>query len=545
VLAVWCLLAAATAGYGRLALLAMDAESIIEETGDRLILEIWLGLGIIGCYFLLVGLFAPITLMVAVPLAPGAAISSYSIVKQRGLLKPALQWAGYGLVIAALSLHAALTQVDAYDTALYHQQAVSWLSRFGVVPGIAWLHFRLGWSSSWFALGASLNHGILAGRASSLLGGFVTTSAVVHWLTKAKRLASGTMRSPDWYLLLTYPVLLAAAAQWHYDISLGADLPTWIMANLVVWVAYMCLEGKTRPKALWLPFLVASLGCSFKFSLLPLLPAAVLFAALAGRKIGRAPIAVGAVCCLPVVLTMSANIRTSGCPLYPSALACLPTEWSVPFAHDIQADTTNFARRWILSQSTEKEKLGLALLVLGGALVSLVQWRRRRTWFIPWALCAGAGGLIFLLWGAPNPRFGLGYFLIFPGLALMSAAPRLPAGNAARGDAALLVSSIAVACFLLANRSGGEYQFAMNRFLLPSAMADEPGQRVHIFKRDNDHRAVLTIKPAAVGRFEFRMPVSSDQCWDVHEPCTPAIVDPNFRLKDSARGVGAGFVRAR
>jgi hypothetical protein len=353
------------------------------------------------------------------------------------------------------------------------------------------------------------------------------------------------MRPPDWYLLFTYPVLLAAAARWHYDVSLGVDLPTWIMTNLVVWAAYICFEGKAQPKALWLPFLLASLGCSFKFSLLPLLPPAALFAALAGRKTGSAPIAVGVLCCVPVILAMSANIRTSGCPLYPSAVACLSTEWSVPFARDIQADTTNFARRWVQSRSTGKEKLGLALLVFGGAAVSLARWRKDRTWFIPWALCGGAGGLVLLLWCAPNPRFGLGYFLIFPGLALMFATRPVAVGKPQWGNAALLASGVVAACLLMANRLGEERQFTVARLLLPSVMAAEPGQRVHIFDRDNDRWAVLTSKPASVGSFKFRTPVTSDQCWDIYEPCTPVIWDPNFRLRSGARGVRGGFVRVQ
>lgn len=543
VLLMWCLIAGVAAGCGRQVLLWMGADTIFEDTVDRVVVEIWLGLGIIASSLLLVGHFTGITPWYTLPFVVGGLISTNRALRRHTGPKPYFEVAPYAIVTVALAFHAAVTRVDAYDTALYHQQAVWWLSHFGIVRGIAWFNVRLGWSSSWFALAASLDWGTLAGRVSPVLGGFVTACSVLHWMAKLKRLAAGKLRPCDWYLLAAYPLLLAAAWKWHYEISLGADLPTWILTVLAVWTAYLCLRGEIAPKALWLPYLLASIGCSFKFSVLPLLAATAVFAILAARRFGRPPLALGALCCIPVGLTLSANVLTSGCPLYPSAIACAPTHWTVPFAKDVQSGTTEFARRWLRSRSTNKEKAALLILVLGGAMLALFRPKITPGWYIPWGLCAGAAGLGMLLWGAPNPRFGLGFVAIFPALGLLAAAQSLPAGSGRWVGRSTLVSALLLAGLLVAGRPWELRELAPVRWLTPTTMAG-PGAHVHIFNRDHEYWDALSVRSASIGEFHFVMPVSTDQCWNVRDYCSPLLQDPHFQLQDPRRGARAGFVRA-
>jgi hypothetical protein len=73
--------------------------------------------------------------------------------------------------------------------------AVKWYGSFGIVPGLALLETRLGWISSWFALDASLNHGLLAERMYSLPGLLVLTLSYLASPGVPRRAASSRGRA--------------------------------------------------------------------------------------------------------------------------------------------------------------------------------------------------------------------------------------------------------------------------------------------------------------------------------------------------------------
>ena len=59
-----------------------------------------------------------------------------------------------------------------YDTGLYHAQAIHWIEDYGVVPGLANLHVRLGYNSSAFALNALYSFAFISGRSYHVTAGF-------------------------------------------------------------------------------------------------------------------------------------------------------------------------------------------------------------------------------------------------------------------------------------------------------------------------------------------------------------------------------------
>jgi len=565
ILIAWCLLAACAIALGLAILRALGADAALGDPLDRIATAAWLGLGTAAALSLGAGLFAPVTPWIF--LAP--ALASAAALRRRRLaaafrLSPSQAGCSIALLLS-LACACALAEVDAYDTALYHQQAVSWLSHFGVVKGLAWLHFRLGWSSSWFALGAALNHGILAGRVSPILGGFVMALAALHWLLTLDRAARRSARPADWYLLFTYPILLAAAWSWHYDVSLGPDLPAWILCALTVWVVLLLRPVNAGSGALSLPFLMASLACSFKLSMLPLLPLSLplpfLLAGKSGARDRWVRVAALAACSLPVLATMASNVKTSGCPLYPSALGRIDTRWAVPasFARLVTQQTTDFARwrgvedrarhggaAWLRSWVERKDKAGLLALALIGAVLLIRRWLAGRSQFLLWVFATGLAGLAFLFWGAPNPRFGLSFFLLFPAIALALAVGRRQIGilPLRRTVLSMVVASICAAAILGAGVRTHQAQPLRafgNRWLLPQPIPSREGVSVHVFNRASDGWTELRAAGMVNGDLRVLMPVGSDQCWDLPLPCTPELIDRHFQLRDRAAGLGGGF----
>src|SRR5207248_581449 len=104
--------------------------------------------------------------------------------------------------ILALGAAAYTTQpIRYYDTGLYHFGAVSWLSRFGAVPGLGLLHFRFGMASAWFALAAPFNAGFLEARTVALLAGLALFLGGFHFLVCASRCLLNRDRISDWFIV--------------------------------------------------------------------------------------------------------------------------------------------------------------------------------------------------------------------------------------------------------------------------------------------------------------------------------------------------------
>ncbi len=60
-----------------------------------------------------------------------------------------------------------------YDSDLYHAQSIRWIETYGVVPGLANLHTRLGYNSASFALSALYSFAFLGGQSYHVCAGFL------------------------------------------------------------------------------------------------------------------------------------------------------------------------------------------------------------------------------------------------------------------------------------------------------------------------------------------------------------------------------------
>ena len=126
--------------------------------GDRLIIGIWLGIIVVS--------LALATLSFWVPLSLGAtagcvlALSVIAMYPFRGW-KPdrwaqlqdwwslvSIKW----IVVIQCSVAILLCRTPGWiDSAIYHLGLMKWLNQFGIVPGIALINERFGYTSSWFS----------------------------------------------------------------------------------------------------------------------------------------------------------------------------------------------------------------------------------------------------------------------------------------------------------------------------------------------------------------------------------------------------------
>lgn len=580
----WIALAVCVAPVGAAVLCALDADAIgrdalqqdapgqdvrgqdvrEQDPLDFYILAIWFGLMVLGCALLGLALVLPLgSASALIPVLAGAAALASRRTRDSLRRKVPLPVAfAAALVFLALAYHASSVQVDAYDTGLYHQQAISWLSLFGTVKGLAWLHFRLGWPSSWFALCAALNHGIGVGRTSALVGGFAVLLVCVHWVSKLYRFIAGTLRPAGAYVLATYPIAVAAAWYWHFDLSSGTDIPGWVLTLLVGWTTLLVAGPPARTTAGLIPFALASLALACKLTVLPLLPATFLFALVETRKhrFTKRWLLIAACGAIPPAVLIASNIVVSGCPLYPSPVACLATGWSIPkdmaqyVTDDIRTacrwlgipETEQHGYRWLLYWVKQKEKLAAVLMTAVSTIIVVFRARNQRHRRLLWIVAFGSLGLLTVAVNAPNLRYGLGFFLLFPGALAASLWPvERPRILAARGPSTPAFACLAVLLILVVAMVVEDPRRRMpasgNIWLHPPALPSREGEMSHIYNRYENRTVPLHFLWRHVNDISFRLTFPVDQCWNLPVPCTPFVLNENFALRDPSRGLSGGF----
>lgn len=471
------------------------------------------------------------------------------------------------LAIAAATI-AASAPVSWYDTGLYYAQAVRWTLEAPAPFGLANLHGRLAFNSSWHVLAAALDlppggdfsgllaingllwiaYGGLLYRALSGLGRwrevpfsttFLTLSSV-PWLSLARpdTLASG---SPD-----AAVVLLALFG--GYAVARAVEAPSvqadWILIALGTGIFATTVKLSAAPLALVPVSLLLAMGLG---SLAP---------GIRSRAPGAAALFLIVVSGTLVLLGswVVRGVVLSGCPVYPLPIGCLESfDWTVPWA---QLDRERlgvlaFGRQaggfsgdalqgwgwlpsWLAAASSSVRVRLAAAIAVAGALAWLaggrapLQPRARRTYLL--TLIGPVFGLVAWFATAPNLRFVEGYIwvlslgILAAGLDHLRLARR---GRLSDTDTLHVVRGFRVGHLALAMVSA-VLVLLMFRALLVSPRA---GWLV-----------VVPVLPDPALRAErlssgvdVYVPISGDQCWGAPLPCTPYF-DPGMNARPGPSG---------
>ncbi len=482
---------------------------------DRFFTAAFLGLLVCGSLALAAAPFTPLhPWLFALPLALAALRpvrqEVSTCVPARGHIATL---AAFAVVLAALE-----SIVDPlYDSALYHTQLTSWMSTYGLPPGLGLLHYRLGFSSSWFALGALFDHGFLVHRMSRCVTGF----ALLLLLAQSAWAFARCFRSSDaqtshetarnWFLVGAMPVLLVISNQLVLSAS---PSPNFGVAAATVFAAWLVVEGPTS-----LGFLVACAATAVKMSTGPM--ALVLF--------HRARPIVWVVAVALAAPIFWANYWTTGCPAFPASL-CFESTHSLGGgeAKRIALETLNFARNasdfrtpyadnaWVGGWLRQWDNQVVFVPAALGLLVILVT----RTWNRAVALALAS--TFYCLVSAPSPRFAFGSAAVLVGVAAVAGSRYQHFRVLVLLCSVLLVMNSAFIVWLRAPQLDPS-----SYWLLPSPayLHGQSGkQLLH-------HGLPLNLPPR------------DDRCGALPLPCTPYPPDVDVGLCDPARGLSAGFCR--
>ena len=488
-------------------------------------------------------------------------------------------WRAIGIMglFGGISFYCSQT-ISHYDTGLYHYNAIQWLGRFGIAPGMALINSRLGFVSSWFTLPAFFNHGVLETRVTALPGGFVLCLAGLHIGVCLERILHQRHVPADVFLAVFTAASLAIPLYQKIPATSSPDLPAVMCVVLAVWVM-MVTSGSAATRAApgaavfqagapLLPLLLACGALTVKLTAAPLVCITALYACVGFRRHLRGAVMAAVVSAAAAGLLAAATTVASGCPWYPVPI-CLDVPWSVGAdvarfeSHNVLYWAKSLGHKvpgelvgswlWPLYWAQASRSTCAAFVLVAASGLSLLFLFARigmgiRRMF--WAIATGVVGMVFLVCLAPDPRFGWGYFTVIPCLwallpAERSADKRRPvsAGAASCATAALMIGIGIVIALVSFRQTDNDRAVAValreGRLVEagqgPSRLWLPPG----LISLGDDEKIQYYCKD-----FMYTAPRTADQCWATDIPCADDRRLRHVILRDPEKGLRAGFVRA-
>jgi len=595
-LAAWAVIFLAVWVVGRGALALLDADSV--RAGDRLVLAAWIG--VIVCAVTLLGL------SVLTALTPGLSACAAMVLCALGVMAtwrrwrrappraegPAIPVWAVGIGVTAVAIGAAALASDPvtlYDSLVYHLGVIRWLREVGTVPGMALIHNRLGHVSAWFTLAAAFDAGPIANRAGNVPLGFALLLAGVQTALATARIAGRRAAIADWFLAFGSAALIWAIVAGRAA-SPSPDIATNALILVAAWAVLVVSPAPTSFTRRLIPFVIALGACSMKLFAVPAVIATGSYAVLASagdggarRYLRRVLICAGLAVSI-VGPFIAANLVASGCPAYPSPIACLDAPWSVGASR--AADYADYVRdvaRWQQRGEVPSAAMGwigpwaidhpwIALVTVSCLPLAIHVLRRvaamrsepRPPFGVDGArtvIAFAVLGAAFAAWQAPAPRFLYAFVIAVPALAVALATQSraidtLPGPRFGKhGAVAFVATSVVI---------GGAYALASQKLNLWSAVgrggpivsitrADlvvpaAPALPVRLFRWRVNDMDVLTPVPQPIAdtlgyRSVIALNSSLEKCSTAPLPCTPYLPSSDVRLRRPARGFAGGFVR--
>ena len=358
----------------------------------------------------LIHLFAPINQVIAVLLAVFGLVW---LARNRPPLKLTKSTLWFSVVVLALAVLAARHALGG-DDGLYHIQAAKWYSTYAVVPGLANLHSRFGFNSSYY---------LYAALFSWLPGGAAHYVAGPLWIG-----VLGLSLNSRFGKLFVVSLAIWAV----YVSTLSNDFPIFLLTLVMGFALFQSVQHRKQNISylILLAFLGSTIKLSFVFFAFPAV-GLILYLDKPSLKNIIAPSLLGV---LFGLIWMIHGIYLSGYPLYPFTVAQLNVDWRLPESVAVleQAWVTAWAKapgtvttqidwNWLPEwwrYSSFNLNASIPLIFGLFALPFCVIRRPRILFFVPLAI-----GLAFWFLTAPDIRFAAGMLWLLVAALLYSAIP--------------------------------------------------------------------------------------------------------------------------
>ncbi|MFN7735227.1 MAG: LIC_10190 family membrane protein [Pirellula sp.] len=490
-------------------------------------------------------------------------------------------WKGTLLVLLAVGIYGSQAPCN-YDTLLYHHQSTQWYAQYGSVQGVALLHYRLGFISSAFALAAPFES-LYPHRSATLVNSTALFLVLLQMISTVRDVASG--RTARKALFFAFGFLMVLLMHLFF-LDPASAAPDFLVNAATVAIAGSIVKRNDERRGWDFASLVTAI-------LLPLVklsaaPVALLVCIDAGVRFREERRRVCSVIAVVGLLAIAALIGTSWRQTGNLVFPIPALQWDVAWGIDPRTtqDVSHEIRSWarwggpIPEHKTESQWFSawigsskgiLFLAATVGNVVALLLMTLRskgrllseKDLVIP---CIGLLGSLYMLYSAPNPRFGFGMLILgwcWIGQWAASCLPnRFPIGTAI-GERKDGVGSREAAAFLASLVLIGfcvwpidPWRRALNAFARSPLFSDTDG-RLNWFKPASVPAIGYDRTPtggiAAAHAIDFRQdqvndllytyPVNTDISGSHELPCAHQKLTDYIALAAPARGIAAGFIR--
>lgn len=273
-------------------------------------------------------------------------------------------WIVLGLGWIAVISTQAVLQAWNSDSGLYHIPAIRWTTQEMLPFGLANLHGRLGFNSSWFSLSALMTQIVspfaanYTAAASETLFSLVGLSVIYAF----RRFVGSRTVDPATVFLLMMGLLGFSYLVITNLSSPSTDHPVLLLALMLIYVALRTVPEQDAARRAYDLFLMVTLYffvVSIKVSMLPLglIPLWFFLVMLKRRQMSLvrfAPlVVVGALIALP---WLGRGLVMSGCALYPVYATCMP-EWEWTVRQASAENEATYVASWARSPRTPPDQV--------------------------------------------------------------------------------------------------------------------------------------------------------------------------------------------
>lgn len=325
------------------------------------------------------------------------------------------------------------------DTYLYHAQTIRWIEEYGCVKGIANLHDRLGFNSSFHSFSALFSMKWLFGQSLHATNGWNILLLQMFSLWKIYR---GIQEKSYVVIALSVSAFMYSFIACYYSSSMGADIPaaTFVLILLTLWCEQIEIKSSNIDcyaliSILAVYIVTIKFSCAL-FSLLFIYPAYLLIKNKQLKKI-IVFIVLGLLVALPFFIR---TVLITGWIIFPfSAIDIFSFDWKVP-KHIVDYESNlisvyailpenmewayshrspiEWIPKWIVSQHGYYLviffiNVVFIIIELGNLVKKIIT---KQTISVEWFITKTIAAICFLYWlfCAPAIRFGWPSLLFFP-----------------------------------------------------------------------------------------------------------------------------------
>ena len=467
-----------------------------------------------------------------------------------------------GLTVSAWIASRAMLPPNAYDSGLYHLNAVRWINSYPIIPGLGNLHGRLAFNQTFFLYVAALNFYPLFGNGRSIANSFLflltiaTAFDLLRPVFKKPSILLGSHPFQYISIIFMFPILAYLAFTSEGIASPSPDLTSSLLQIsmfmfFVNGIGYLISGQHEQDHAAMLLVILAATAVTIKLSNLAFSTVIYGFVLTYAWKKSRKRIRRVIYFALPVIVLFTIwcvrGFVLSGAPLYPSTIGYIPIDWAVPrekvideanwiyswarqtHTHwSIVLGSWNWFEPWILK--TSKNIIGVIypfsvfIIFCIFALIISIFKKGRKLEIIELAILSPLlVSLFYWFFTAPDPRFSNAIFFLMPISAILITFTLIQDRFSVR----LFVIIVFIA-FISANLNFITYAVKNYREIKSiSTSGWYSVKEIPLDKRITNSGLIVYI------------PKTDYLCWDAPLPCAPLFND-TLRLRKSG-DIASGF----